>query len=114
MRREGRWGKRLRIARTPERLNDFPTYWWVGIYFSVTPCLQIAISRAEYYAYLKRIVDAGYGDRVMFGSDVGLADFGTGIDAIVDADFLTEAQKRDILYNNAARFLRLSNDVGEP
>ena len=71
--------------------------------------LQIAISRAEYYAYLKRIVDAGYGDRVMFGSDVGLADFGTGIDAIVDADFLTEAQKRDILYNNAARFLRLSN-----
>jgi predicted TIM-barrel fold metal-dependent hydrolase len=30
------------------------------------------------------------------------------IRAIETAPFLTEAQKRDILYNNAARFLRLS------
>ena len=72
--------------------------------------LQIAISRAEYYAYLKRLVDAGFGDRVMFGSDVGLDTFGAGIQAILDAEFLTEEQKRDILYNNAARFLRLPND----
>lgn len=71
--------------------------------------LQIAISRAEYYAYLKRIVDAGYGDRVMFGSDVGLDDFGTVIEAILAAAFLTDGQKRDILYNNAAKFLRLQN-----
>ena len=76
--------------------------------------LQIAISRAEYYAYLRRIVDAGFGDRVMFGSDVGLDAFGTGIQAILEAEFLTEGQKRDILYNNAARFLRLNNDAGEP
>ena len=73
--------------------------------------LQIAISRAEYYAYLKRIVDAGYGDRVMFGSDVGLDNFGTGIEAILAADFLTDGQKRDILYNNAAKFLRLSRNT---
>jgi predicted TIM-barrel fold metal-dependent hydrolase len=32
------------------------------------------------------------------------------IDNIESADFLTERQKRDILYNNAARFLRLSED----
>ncbi len=70
--------------------------------------LQIAISRAEYYHYLKRLVDAGYGDRVMYGSDVGLDEYGEGIRAILDAEFLTESQKRDILYNNAARFLRLS------
>jgi predicted TIM-barrel fold metal-dependent hydrolase len=69
--------------------------------------LQVAISRKEYYAYLKRIVDAGYGNRVMFGSDVGLDDFGKGIQAIQEAEFLTEDQKRDILYNNAVRFLRL-------
>ncbi len=72
--------------------------------------LQIAISRAEYYFYLKRLVDAGFGDRVMFGSDVGLDTFGEGIQAILDAEFLTEQQKRDILYNNAARFLRLEEE----
>jgi len=32
---------------------------------------------------------------------------GAGIHSITSAPFLTEAQKRDILYNNAARFLRL-------
>ena len=69
---------------------------------------------AEYYAFLRRIVDAGFGDRVMFGSDVGLKTFGLGIQAILDAEFLTEGQKRDILYNNAARFLRLNNDARGP
>ena len=44
----------------------------------------------------------------MYGSDVGLDEYGEGIRAIIDADFLTKAQKRDILYKNAARFLRLS------
>lgn len=71
--------------------------------------LQVAISRSEYYRYLRRIVEAGFGDRVMYGSDVGLNDFGSGIRAVLEADFLSEAQKRDILYNNAARFLRLGN-----
>ncbi len=72
--------------------------------------LQIAIPRAEYYSYLRRIVEAGYADRIMYGSDVGLDDFGSGIDALLDADFLSEEQKRNILYNNAARFLRLSEE----
>ena len=35
---------------------------------------------------------------------------GENIEAIETADFLTEEQKRDILYNNAARFLRLSEE----
>ncbi len=70
--------------------------------------LQTAIARAEYYHFLKRFVDAGYGDRIMYGSDVGLKEYGEGIRAIRDAPFLTESHKRDILYNNAARFLRLS------
>lgn len=32
------------------------------------------------------------------------------IAVIEDAPFLTEGQKRDIFYNNAARFLRLSDE----
>lgn len=69
--------------------------------------LQTAISRSEYYSYLKRLVEAGFADRIMFGSDVGLNEYGEGIDAILDAEFLTEEHKRAILYDNAARFLRL-------
>jgi uncharacterized protein len=34
---------------------------------------------------------------------------GLAIETIEAAPFLTPAQKRDILYNNAARFLRLTN-----
>jgi hypothetical protein len=72
-----------------------------------TGVLQLAIPRAEYYNYLKRIIQAGYANRIMFGSDGGSAEIRSGIKAIEDADFLTDQQKRDILYNNAVRFLRL-------
>jgi len=32
------------------------------------------------------------------------------VEVIMEAPFLSEDQKRDILYNNAARFLRLSDE----
>lgn len=64
--------------------------------------------RTEYYSYLKRIVDAGFSNRILFGSD---ADLGEGIDAIMEAGFLSDEQKRDILCNNAARFLRLGEQI---
>lgn len=66
--------------------------------------------RAAFYEYLRRLVEAGYGDRILFGSDqmVWPGVIEPAIDAIEQAPFLTPAQKRDILYNNAARFLRLS------
>ena len=68
------------------------------------------IPREEFYYYLKRLVNAGLGDRLMFGSDAGVWPdiIGLSIEAIEEADFLTERQKQDIFYNNAARFLRLS------
>ena len=68
--------------------------------------LQYAIPRPAYYSYLKTLVEAGFASRVMFGSD---GESKTGVDAILNADFLTEQQKRDILCGNAARFLRLPN-----
>ena len=66
--------------------------------------------RAGFYRYLKAIVDAGYVERVMFGSDqmVWPGIIEPAIDAINEAPFLSAQQKRDIFYNNAARFLRLS------
>ena len=65
--------------------------------------------RPAFYRYLKAISDAGFADRVMFGTDQGVWPglIERSIAAIEQAPFLTPAQKRDILYNNAARFLRL-------
>lgn len=68
--------------------------------------------RTAFYRYLQGIVEAGYGDRVLFGSDQmiwpGIIE--PSIQVIENAPFLTQAQQRDILYNNAARFLRLSRE----
>ncbi|HVK81903.1 MAG TPA: amidohydrolase family protein, partial [Verrucomicrobiae bacterium] len=66
--------------------------------------------REAFYAYLRELVEAGYGDCIMFGSDqmIWPGVIEPAIAAIEDAPFLTAEQKRDILYNNAARFLRLS------
>jgi uncharacterized protein len=46
----------------------------------------------------------------MFGSDqmIWPETLRVGIEAIESATFLSAEQKRDILYNNAARFLRLT------
>lgn len=66
--------------------------------------------RPAFYRFLQEIVEAGYGDRVMFGSDqmIWPGVIEPAIQAIENAPFLSAGQKRDILYNNAARFLRLS------
>jgi uncharacterized protein len=69
--------------------------------------------RPAFYAFLRDLVDAGYGDRIMFGTDQGVWPelIERSIVAIERAPFLSAAQKRDILYNNAARFLRLSPET---
>jgi predicted TIM-barrel fold metal-dependent hydrolase len=63
----------------------------------------------EVNRYIERLVDAGFEDRVMFGTDQLLWPklMAYSISIIQNADYLTPQQKRDILYNNAARFLRL-------
>ena len=68
--------------------------------------------RADFYRYLRAIVEAGFGNRVMFGSDqmIWPDAIERAIQSIERAPFLTGRQKRDILYNNAARFLRLSDE----
>jgi predicted TIM-barrel fold metal-dependent hydrolase len=69
--------------------------------------------RVAFYRYLQRIEEAGFGKRVMFGSDqmVWPGVIERSIKVIDDAPFLSAEDKRDILYNNAARFLRLSPQV---
>jgi len=80
----------------PQLYGDVSTITWI-------------IPRSAFYDYLKRLIEAGLGKRLMFGSDQMRWPemIGEGIEAIEEADFLTDAQKRDILYNNAVRFLQM-------
>ena len=70
------------------------------------------LPRAAFHRYLEALVVAGFGKRLMFGSDseawpeaISLA-----IESIESAEFLTMEQKADIFFNNAARFLKLEEE----
>jgi hypothetical protein len=67
------------------------------------------LPRKEFQSYLKGLVDAGFGKRIMFGTDqmMWVDTISDSIEAVNSADFLTVDQKADIFYNNAARFLEL-------
>lgn len=69
--------------------------------------------RSGYVRYLRDLVDSGFGQRIMFGSDFP-DQVAPGIDAIPSADFLIAEQKADILCRNAARFLRLGVSTCQP
>jgi predicted TIM-barrel fold metal-dependent hydrolase len=66
--------------------------------------------RADFYRFLEELVEAGFESRIMFGSDQmnWPEAIVRSVQAIQDAPFLSESQKRAILYENGARFLRLS------
>jgi predicted TIM-barrel fold metal-dependent hydrolase len=70
------------------------------------------IPKAEFYTYLKRLVEAGFSNRIMYGSDQMQwpQSIGASIQTIEQAPFLSKQQKRDIFYNNAVRFFKLSNE----
>jgi predicted TIM-barrel fold metal-dependent hydrolase len=73
--------------------------------------IDYILPKKEFYYYLERLVNAGFEKRIMFGSDnmVWPESIGIAIDNIENAPFLTSQQKRDIFFNNAARFLRLND-----
>ena len=87
------------MYRYPNVYADLSTYTWI-------------MPRSTFYKHLKELIDMGLSNRLMFGSDQMMWPevIEIGITAIQEADFLSEEQKRDIFYNNAARFLRLSKE----
>lgn len=87
------------LMRYPNVYVDISTMTWT------TP-------REMIHKHLRGLVEYGLSKRIMFGSDQMMWPevIGTAIETIKSADFLTEEQKRDIFYNNAARFLRLSEE----
>ena len=67
--------------------------------------------RAEFHRYLQRLVDAGFGKRILFGSDqmVWVDAIGKAVEGVESAAFLSEEQKDDIFFHNAVRFFRLQD-----
>jgi Predicted metal-dependent hydrolase of the TIM-barrel fold len=73
--------------------------------------ISYILPRKEFHRYLQTLVEAGFGKRIMFGSDqmVWPKAIQGAIEGIETANFLSAEQKRDIFFNNAARFLRLTD-----
>jgi len=91
------------LEETKAILHSYPqTYVDVAV-------INWAIPRAEFHDYLRALIRAGFGRRIMFGSDQMFwpEAIGMAVAGIDSASFLTRSQKRDIFYNNAARFFRL-------
>ncbi|KQS55978.1 hypothetical protein ASG17_07975 [Brevundimonas sp. Leaf363] len=63
----------------------------------------------EVWPYIQAFVDAGFEDRILYGTDqmVWPELVGAAIARVRAAPGLTEEQKRKFLYDNAARFLRI-------
>ena len=85
--------------RYPQIYGDLSTGTWI-------------YPRATFHAYLKGLIDADLGKRIMFGSDAEQwpEAIDDAVQFIESAPFLSDEQKRDIFYNNAARFLRLTDE----
>jgi hypothetical protein len=92
------------LAETIGILNVYPqVYLDVAVVDWIRP-------REEFYSYLQQLIKSGFLDRIMFGSDqmswpdaIDLA-----VESVKSAKFLSDGEKRAILYDNAARFLHLS------
>lgn len=94
-------------------LDDMIALMWAHPQVYVdTGIIDWGLPRKEFHTYLRRLVEAGFGKRIMFGSDqmVWPEAIGIAIKGIESATFLTEDQKRDILHDNAVRFLRLGGE----
>lgn len=72
-----------------------------------------ALPKEAFYSALKQLIAAGFEKRIMFGTDQMLwpGAISIAVKTIEEAPFLTEEQKRDIFYHNAARFLGLSEET---
>jgi predicted TIM-barrel fold metal-dependent hydrolase len=78
--------------------------------FVDTGAISHFVPNSEFYRYYGTLIGAGFGDRILFGSDqMGWPEaIGYSVNLIKNAPW-SDSVKRDILYNNAAKLLRLSD-----
>jgi len=79
----------------------------IGVMLWVEPNTQRTVTE-----FLKNAKHAGYLDKVMFGSDQMMWPYAIekSINFLNSLDFLSEEDKEDIYYNNAAKFLKLDEN----
>jgi len=83
-------------------------YNYKNVYVDIS-YISYCAPKEDFRNYLKRLVDAGFSKRILFGSDLlfwpEVTDL--AINSVKTADFLSDQQKQDIFYNNAVRFLKI-------
>lgn len=107
---------KLRIYMMHAGGEDWPEHairlmsYYPQLYTDLAVMLWVEPNTQRYIKeFLRNIKEAGYLDRVMFGSDQMIWPYAIekSIRFLNSLTFLTKKDKEDILYNNAARFLRL-------
>lgn len=74
--------------------------------------LNWILPQEELNSYLRSLINAGFGDRILFGTDqmAWPETIDDAVASVNSVDFLTYAQKEAIFYNNAAKFLGLTDE----
>jgi hypothetical protein len=107
---------KLRIYMMHAGGEDWPEHairlmaYYPQLYTDLAVMLWVEPNTQRYVKeFLQNIKEAGYLNRVMFGSDQMTWPYAIekSINFLNSLDFLTEQDKEDIFYNNAARFLKL-------
>jgi len=107
---------KLRIYMMHAGGEDWPEHairlmaYYPQLYTDLAVLLWVEPNTQRYVKeFLKNAKEAGYLDRIMFGSDQMIWPYAIekSIRFLNSLTFLTKKDKEDIFYNNAARFLRL-------
>ncbi len=107
---------KLRIYLMHAGGEDWPEHairlmsYYPQLYTDVAVMLWVEPNTQRYIKeFLRNIKEAGYLDRVMFGSDQMIWPYAIekSIQFLNSLTFLSKKDKEDILYNNAARFLKM-------
>lgn len=107
---------KLRIYMMHAGGEDWPEHalrlmaYYPQLYTDVAVMLWVEPNTQRYIKeFLRNTKEAGYLNRVMFGSDQMTWPYAIekSINFLNSLDFLTEQEKEDIFYNNAAKFLKL-------
>lgn len=91
------------LEETKAILNVYPQ-----VYVDIS-AVDWLVPKEEFYNYLKSLLTAGFGKRIMYGSDQMIWEdaIGLSIKTVETAPFLNAKQKEDIFYNNAAFFFNI-------
>ncbi|SNR81908.1 amidohydrolase family protein [Flavobacterium sp. ov086] len=83
-------------------------YVYPQVYADVS-AIDWLVPKEEFYNYLKSLVDAGFDNRIMYGSDQMIWEdvIPLTIKTIEEAPFLSDSQKDKIFYKNAAKFFNI-------